>query len=231
VVCRPNLRVANIDALPTRRIRRGACVSTASRRCTNQKSSRGDVEVQDEGSQLVSTHFPKRGEMAVDSALARRRQARRSRSMRNTGRLWRAFDTSVLGYWLLRWKLQVRLMRSGFVQCAPSADRTRALRPYRKCWPWQIDRVLVVTRRGSRGPWARCAATDLKMAGSRRPPRSMKCAAWYGDPGLEVRRGWRETRGRLVYATCSLLRAENEPDPKAERISRRWRRIVAGGRA
>ena len=137
-----------------RRIRPGACASPASRRCTSWTCSRrGDVEVQDEGSQLLALLTDaKRGEMVVDfCAGAGGKTLALGAAMRNTGRLY-AFDIS--GHRLAA--LKPRLARSGLSQRAPGADRARARRAHQA--PGRQDRPRA-GRRALFRAWARCAAT------------------------------------------------------------------------
>ena len=161
----------------------------------------GDVEVQDEGSQLLALLLDaKRGEMVVDfCAGAGGKTLALGASMRNTGRLY-AFDTS--GHRLAA--LKPRLARSGLSNVYPAQiaherdDRIKRL-------AGKIDRVLVDAPCSGLGTLRR--NPDLKW---RQSPQSidemrLKQAAILASAARLVKPG-----GRLVYATCSLLRAENE---------------------
>ncbi len=162
---------------------------------------RGDCEVQDEGSQLLALLTDaKRGEMVVDfCAGAGGKTLALGASMRNTGRLY-AFDTS--GHRLAA--LKPRLARSGLSNVHPVQiaherdDRIKRL-------AGKIDRVLVDSPCSGLGTLRR--NPDLKW---RQMPESVdelkaKQAAILKSAARLVKPG-----GRLVYATCSLLQAENE---------------------
>jgi 16S rRNA (cytosine967-C5)-methyltransferase len=162
---------------------------------------RGDVEVQDEGSQLLALLTEaRRGEMVVDfCAGAGGKTLALGAMMRNTGRLY-AFDVS--GHRLDA--LKPRLARSGLtnvyaVQIAHERDE-RILRLAGK-----IDRVLVdapCSGLGTlrRNPDLRWRQSPQAIAGLRLEQAAiLRSAARLVKPG-----------GRLVYATCSLLEEENE---------------------
>jgi len=162
---------------------------------------RGDVEVQDEGSQLLALMTDaKRGEMVVDfCAGAGGKTLALGAAMRNTGRLY-AFDTS--GHRLA--SLKPRLARSGLSNVHPVQiaherdDRIKRL-------AGKIDRVLVDSPCSGLGTLRR--NPDLKW---RQSPQSVeelkvKQAAILASASRLVKPG-----GRLVYATCSLLQGENE---------------------
>jgi 16S rRNA (cytosine967-C5)-methyltransferase len=162
---------------------------------------RGDVEVQDEGSQLLALLTDaKRGEMVVDfCAGAGGKTLALGAAMRNTGRLY-AFDVS--GHRLAA--LKPRLARSGLSNVHPVQiaherdDRIKRL-------AGKIDRVLVDAPCSGLGTLRR--NPDLKW---RQSPKAIeelraKQAAILARAARLVKPG-----GRLVYATCSLLRAENE---------------------
>ena len=163
--------------------------------------TRGDVEVQDEGSQLLALLTDaKRGEMVVDfCAGAGGKTLALGAAMRNTGRLY-AFDTS--GHRLA--SLKPRLARSGLSNVYPVQiaherdDRIKRL-------AGKIDRVLVDAPCSGLGTLRR--NPDLKW---RQSPESIdelrvKQAAILSSAARLLKSG-----GRLVYATCSLLEAENE---------------------
>ena len=161
----------------------------------------GVIEVQDEGSQLLALLTdPKRGEMVVDfCAGAGGKTLALGAAMRNTGRLY-AFDVS--GHRLDA--LKPRLARSGLSNVHPAQiaherdDRIKRL-------AGKIDRVLVDAPCSGLGTLRR--NPDLKW---RQSPRSVqelqvKQAAILAGAARLLKPG-----GRLVYATCSLLAAENE---------------------
>jgi len=162
---------------------------------------RGDVEVQDEGSQLLALLTDaKRGEMVVDfCAGAGGKTLALGAAMRNTGRLY-AFDTS--GHRLA--SLKPRQARSGLSNVHPVQiaherdDRIKRL-------AGKIDRVLVdapcsglgTLRRNPDLKWRQTAEGVLEL--------QAKQAAILASAARLLKPG-----GRLVYATCSLLDAENE---------------------
>ena len=168
--------------------------------------TRGDVEVQDEGSQLLALLVDaKRGEMVADfCAGAGGKTLALGAAMRNTGRLY-AFDTS--GHRLAA--LKPRLARSGLSNVYPAQiaherdDRIKRL-------AGKLDRVLVDAPCSGLGTLRR--NPDLKW---RQSPKSIeemrgKQAAILASAARLLKSG-----GRLVYATCSLLNAENEDIARA----------------
>ncbi|MBN9409505.1 MAG: RsmB/NOP family class I SAM-dependent RNA methyltransferase [Burkholderiales bacterium] len=168
--------------------------------------TRGAIEVQDEGSQLLAlVTDAHRGEMVVDfCAGAGGKTLALGASMRNTGRLY-AFDTSAHRLDALK----PRLARSGLSNVHPAAiaherdDRIKRL-------AGKIDRVLVDAPCSGLGTLRR--NPDLKWRQSQQAigeltalqGRILESAARLPKPG-----------GRLVYATCSLLREENEDIARA----------------
>ena len=162
---------------------------------------RGDVEVQDEGSQLLALMVgAKRGEMVMDfCAGAGGKTLALGAEMRNTGRLY-AFDTS--GHRLA--SLKPRLARSGLSNVFPAQiahERDERI----KRLAGKLDRVLVDAPCSGLGTLRR--NPDLKW---RQTPQSVaelqvKQAAILASAARLVKPG-----GRLVYATCSLLVVENE---------------------
>ncbi len=163
--------------------------------------TRGDLEGQDEGSQLLSLLTdPKRGEMVVDfCAGAGGKTLALGAAMRNTGRLY-AFDTS--GHRLAA--LKPRLARSGLSNVYPAQiahERDERI----KRLAGKIDRVLVDAPCSGLGTLRR--NPDLKW---RQSPESVeelrvKQAAILASAARLLKPG-----GRLVYATCSVLEQENE---------------------
>jgi len=161
----------------------------------------GAIEVQDEGSQLLALLTDaKRGEMVVDfCAGAGGKTLALGAAMRGTGRLY-AFDVS--GHRLAA--LKPRLARSGLqnvhtVQIAHERDeRVKRL-------AGKVHRVLVdapcsglgTLRRNPDLKWRQSPATVAELQAKQQA--ILAAAARLLKPG-----------GRLVYATCSLLAAENE---------------------
>lgn len=163
--------------------------------------TKGVVEVQDEGSQLLSLLVaPRRGEMVADfCAGAGGKTLALGALMANTGRLY-AFDVSERRLA----NLKPRLARSGLSNIHPqliSNERDQKLKRLAQ----KFDRVLVdapcsglgTLRRNPDLKWRQTemdiAELSIKQAGI------LEAAAKLVKPG-----------GRLVYATCSLLREENE---------------------
>ena len=192
---------ANIEAVPTPYSPWGLRIDGKPNLAKLDVFTQGDVEVQDEGSQLLALMTDaKRGEMVVDfCAGAGGKTLALGASMRNTGRLY-AFDTS--GHRLAA--LKPRLARSGLsnvypVQIAHERDeRVKRL-------AGKIDRVLVDAPCSGLGTLRR--NPDMKW---RQSPESIaelreKQAAILDSAARLVKPG-----GRLVYATCSLLDEENE---------------------
>jgi 16S rRNA (cytosine967-C5)-methyltransferase len=161
----------------------------------------GDIEVQDEGSQLLALLVDaKRGEMVVDfCAGAGGKTLALGAAMRNSGRLY-AFDTS--GHRLDA--LKPRLARSGLSNVHPVAiaherdDRIKRL-------AGKIDRVLVDAPCSGLGTLRR--SPDLKW---RQNPTTVAAQAQLQEAILSSAARLLKPGGRLVYATCSLLREENE---------------------
>ena len=162
---------------------------------------RGDVEVQDEGSQLLAAMVsPKRGEMVVDfCAGAGGKTLALGAAMRSTGRLY-AFDVN--GHRLD--KLKPRLARSGLSNVHP-AQLTNERDDRVKRLSGKIDRVLVDAPCSGLGTLRR--NPDLKWRLSAKAidelcelqAKILESACRLLKPG-----------GRLVYATCSPLRREDE---------------------
>lgn len=161
----------------------------------------GWIEVQDEGSQLLTLLVaPKRGEMVADfCAGAGGKTLALGAAMRSTGRLY-AFDTSLKR--LERFK--PRLARSGLSNVSPVAiDSENDARIKRLAG--KIDRVLVdapcsglgTLRRNPDLKWRQTQADVAELAALQ--ARILASAARLVKPG-----------GRLVYATCSILNAEND---------------------
>jgi 16S rRNA (cytosine967-C5)-methyltransferase len=161
----------------------------------------GHVEVQDEGSQLLALLTgAKRGEMVVDfCAGAGGKTLALGAMMRNTGRLY-AFDVS--GHRLDN--LKPRLARSGLsnvyaAQISHENDeRIKRLRG-------KIDRVLVDAPCSGLGTLRR--NPDLKW---RQSPKAIEQLQAKQLAILQSAARLVKPGGRLVYATCSLMPAENE---------------------
>ena len=162
---------------------------------------RGDIEVQDEGSQLLAALVEaRRGEMVVDfCAGAGGKTLALGASMRSTGRLY-AFDPSAHRLDALK----PRLARSHLSNVHPGViaherdDRIKRL-------SGKIDRVLVDAPCSGLGTLRR--NPDLKWRQSPQAVQDMQARqiAILSSAARLLKPG-----GRLVYATCSLLPAENE---------------------
>ncbi len=161
----------------------------------------GAVEVQDEGSQLLALLTdPKRGEMVVDfCAGAGGKTLAMGAAMRNTGRLY-AFDVS--GHRLDA--LKPRLARSGLSNVHPAQisherdDRVRRL-------SGKIDRVLVDAPCSGLGTLRRNPGLKWRQSPGSVAELQVKQQAILSSASRLLKSG-----GRLVYATCSLLSAENQ---------------------
>jgi 16S rRNA (cytosine967-C5)-methyltransferase len=162
---------------------------------------RGEIEVQDEGSQLLALLVdPRRGEMVADfCAGAGGKTLALGAAMRNTGRLY-AFDVS--GHRLDA--LKPRLARSGLSNVYPAQiaherdDRVKRL-------AGKMHRVLVDAPCSGLGTLRR--NPDLKW---RQSPKVVAEMQALQQRILDSASQLVAAGGRLVYATCSLLRAENE---------------------
>ena len=163
--------------------------------------TRGAVEIQDEGSQLLALLADaKRGEMVADfCAGAGGKTLALGAAMRNTGRLY-AFDTS--GHRLE--SLKGRLARSQLSNVHPvviAHERDERLRRL----TGKFDRVLVdapcsglgTLRRNPDLKWRQTEESISEFAAKQ--TEILAAAARLLKPG-----------GRLVYGTCSILDQENE---------------------
>ena len=195
------LAKAGIKALPTPYSPWGLRIAGKPNLNKLESFTRGDFEVQDEGSQLlVMLLDAKRGEMVVDfCAGAGGKTLAIGAGMRSTGRLY-AFDTSAHRLDALK----PRLKRSGLSNVHPAAiaherdDRVKRL-------AGKIDRVLVDAPCSGLGTLRR--NPDLKWRQNMQVVEQMavRQAAILHSAARLVKPG-----GRLVYATCSFLPQENE---------------------
>ena len=195
------LKLAGIAAQPTPYSPWGLRLSGKPALTKLDAFARGAIEVQDEGSQLLALLLdPKRGQMVVDfCAGAGGKTLALGAAMRSTGRLY-AFDVSAHRLDALK----PRLARSKLSNVHPAAiaherdDRIKRL-------AGKIDRVIVDAPCSGLGTLRR--NPDLKW---RQSPQSVaelqvKQGAILASAARLLKPG-----GRLVYATCSLLREENE---------------------
>lgn len=163
--------------------------------------TRGAIEVQDEGSQLLALLLDaKRGEMVVDfCAGAGGKTLAIGATMRSTGRLY-AFDVSAHRLDALK----PRMARSGLSNIHPAAiahERDERI----KRLAGKIDRVLVDAPCSGLGTLRR--NPDLKWRQSAKAVQELvvKQAGILDSAARLLKPG-----GRLVYATCSILPQENE---------------------
>ena len=195
------LAEAGIEALPTPHSPWGLRVMGKPALNKLDVFTRGDVEVQDEGSQLLALLTDaRRGEMVVDfCAGAGGKTLALGAAMRNTGRLY-AYDTS--GHRLDAMK--PRLARSGLSNVHPvqlAHERDERI----KRMAGKIDRVLIDAPCSGLGTLRR--NPDLKW---RQSPKAVQEMQAKQRAILDSAARLLKPGGRLVYATCSLLRAENE---------------------
>jgi 16S rRNA (cytosine967-C5)-methyltransferase len=163
--------------------------------------ARGAIEVQDEGSQLLALITDaRRGQMVVDfCAGAGGKTLALGAAMRNTGRLY-AFDVSAHRLD----NLKPRLARSKLSNVFPAAiaherdDRVKRL-------AGKIDRVIVDAPCSGLGTLRRNPDLKWRQSSQAVTELTAKQAAILASAARLVKGG-----GRIVYATCSLLRAENE---------------------
>jgi len=163
--------------------------------------TRGAVEVQDEGSQLLALLLDAhRGEMVADfCAGAGGKTLAIGATMRNTGRLY-AFDVSAHRLEALK----PRLARSGLSNVHPVAiaherdERVKRL-------AGKLDRVLVDAPCSGLGTLRR--NPDLKW---RQSPAGVQELVAKQQAILASAARLLKPGGRLVYATCSVLQDENE---------------------
>jgi 16S rRNA (cytosine967-C5)-methyltransferase len=161
----------------------------------------GAIEIQDEGSQLLCYLVaPKRGEMVVDfCAGAGGKTLFLGEMMRSQGRLY-AFEVSARRLS----NLKPRLARSGLSNVHPVLIQDERDNHIKRL-AGKIDRVLVdapcsgfgTLRRNPDLKWRHTARAITELAAKQ--ARILTAAASLCKPG-----------GRLVYATCSVLPAENE---------------------
>ena len=161
----------------------------------------GAIEVQDEGSQVLSQIVgAKRGEMVVDfCAGAGGKTLALGALMRNTGRLY-AFDISEKRLA----KLKPRLARSGLSNVHPvqiAHERDAKI----KRLAGKIDRVLVDAPCSGLGTLRRNPDVKWRQKVEAVAEMQVKQASILDGAARLLKGG-----GRLVYATCSLLDEEND---------------------
>jgi 16S rRNA (cytosine967-C5)-methyltransferase len=195
------LKVAGIQATPTPFSPWGLRIQGKPALSQLDLFSRGAVEVQDEGSQLLALLLDaKRGEMVCDfCAGAGGKTLAIGASMRSTGRLY-AFDTSSHRLEALK----PRLARSKLSNVHPAAiaherdDRIKRL-------SGKMDRVLVDAPCSGLGTLRRNPDLKWRQSSQSVAELTIKQTAILSSAARLLKSG-----GRLVYATCSLLPEENE---------------------
>lgn len=195
------LRAAGLEATPTALAPHGIRLHGKPALAAQRIFLDGRVEVQDEGSQLLASLVaPRRGELVIDfCAGAGGKTLALGDLMRSTGRLY-AFDVSA-GRLA---KLKPRLARSGLSNVHPVLIESER-DPKLKRMAGKADRVLVdapcsglgTLRRNPDLKWRQTPASIVEMG--------VKQASILASAARLVRPG-----GRLVYATCSVLREENQ---------------------
>ena len=161
----------------------------------------GKIEVQDEGSQLLAQLVaPRRGEMIADfCAGAGGKSLAIGALMRNSGRIY-AFDVSEKRLQ----NLGIRLKRSGLSNLHSQVISSEA-DPKLKRLFGKFDRVLVDAPCSGLGTLRR--NPDLKW---RQQPKDVEELTFKQTNILARASKLVKAGGRLIYATCSLLRDENE---------------------
>jgi 16S rRNA (cytosine967-C5)-methyltransferase len=161
----------------------------------------GWCEVQDEGSQLLCYLLaPKRGEMVVDfCAGAGGKTLALGAMMRSTGRLY-AFDVADRRLA----KLKPRLAKSGLSNVHPVLIDSEHDAKIKRL-AGKIDRVLVDAPCSGLGTLRRNPDLKWRQAPASVDELTPKQASILASAARLLKVG-----GRLVYATCSLLSAENE---------------------
>ena len=161
----------------------------------------GEIEVQDEGSQLLSFILaPKRGEMVADfCAGAGGKSLAIGALMKNTGRIY-AFDIAEKRLQ----NLSARLKRSGLSnlhsQLLTSEQDSKLKRLHGK-----FDKVLVDAPCSGLGTLRRNPDLKWRQQPSDIEELNQKQMSILNSAAKLVKAG-----GRLVYATCSILQQENE---------------------
>jgi 16S rRNA (cytosine967-C5)-methyltransferase len=198
---RKELKLAGIAAEPTPYSPWGLRLADKPALTKLDAFARGAIEVQDEGSQLLALLTDaRRGQMVVDfCAGAGGKTLALGAAMRNTGRLY-AFDVSAHRLD----NLKPRLARSKLSNVHPAAiahERDERI----KRLAGKIDRVIVDAPCSGLGTLRR--NPDLKW---RQSPKALAELTAKQAAILESAARLLKPGGRLVYATCSLLRQEDE---------------------
>ena len=195
------LRQSGIDGAPTPHSPFGIRLQAKPALAKNALFMAGSIEVQDEGSQLLSLLVnPKRGEMVADfCAGAGGKTLALGALMRSSGRLY-AFDVSE---GRLK-KFGPRLKRSGLSNVHPiRITNENDLKVKRLAG--KMDRVLVDAPCSGLGTLRRNPELKWRQSEKDIAELSQKQSGILAGAARMVKPG-----GRLVYATCSILRDENE---------------------
>jgi 16S rRNA (cytosine967-C5)-methyltransferase len=195
------LQKAGVDAKPTPYSPMGLRMNARTALSKLTVFTAGAIEVQDEGSQLLTLLVDaKRGEMVADfCAGAGGKTLGLGAAMRSTGRLY-AFDVSAHRLAALK----PRLARSGLSNIHPVAiahERDERI----KRLAGKMDRVLVDAPCSGLGTLRR--NPDLKW---RQKPTAIAELTTKQTAILQSASRLVKSGGRLVYATCSVLPEENE---------------------
>ena len=198
---RAALAASGIAALPTPYSPLGLRIGGRPSLARHPLFTTGALEVQDEGSQLVSFLMaPKRGEMVVDfCAGAGGKTLLLGALMRSQGRLY-AFDTHDRRLA----NLKPRLARSGLSNVHPqwiAHERDTKV----KRLAGKIDRVLVDAPCTGFGTLRRNPDLKWRQPESALPELVAKQRSIFAAAATLVKPG-----GRIVYATCSVLPEEND---------------------
>ena len=194
------LAVAGIEATPTPMSPYGLRIDGRPLLSRLDLFTKGEIEVQDEGSQLLAMLVaPTRNEMVVDfCAGAGGKALLMGALMRNQGRLY-AFDTSEKRLA----NLKPRLKRSGLSNIHPQLIAHENDAKVKRL-AGKIDRVLIDAPCSGLGTLRR--NPDLKW---RQTPGAVAELAAKQRSILESASRLPKGGGRLVYATCSMLPEEN----------------------
>lgn len=198
---RAELKLAGIEAMPTPFSPWGLRIEGKPALTKLPAFARGAIEVQDEGSQLLALITDaRRGQMVVDfCAGAGGKTLALGAAMRSTGRLY-AFDVSAHRLDALK----PRLARSKLSNVHPAAiaherdDRVKRL-------AGKIDRVIVDAPCSGLGTLRRNPDLKWRQKPGDVEELTVKQTAILASASRLLKPG-----GQLIYATCSLLRQENE---------------------
>ena len=186
----------------------------------------GAIEIQDEGSQLIALLVDARpGQQVVDfCAGAGGKTLAVAATMENKGRI---VATDVLSGRLERARERFRRAGVHNVQARPLESETD---PWIKRHKGQFDRVLVDAPCSGTGTWRRNPDMRWRTLGPGLETLTPLQAKLLASAARLVKPG-----GRLIYATCSLLPAENQeqaarflqahPDFTAVPVDRVWNRL------